>query len=348
MHLKRLHSIDLDVPLTLKRPREEEDDGEEEDDEDDEEEEEDLDIGRLTRHSPQVKGLVQSVNIDTFRYYLVRWIVKSHLPFDVVEDTSFQAMLELLNVSMKDYLVLTGDTIQNWVEDDFINAKEVVREEVLAQSLSKIHISCDLLTSINGYAMCGIAAHFVGHQGRIRSVLLALRKMRAGHDGEQIGEIIIDVVKEYGIAEKLGVFIGDNASSNDSAWSRALKVLHPKRDPQASRSHCLGHIINLAAKAFIFGKNTEAFEATINAVKDSTSRDSEIMKKAQDAWRKKGPLGKMHNIITYIRCSPQRREAFRRVVVQESGDGKWYLEFNSNVASLAALYQGHEAVTYCL
>ena len=29
-----------------------------------------------------------------------------------------------------------------------------------------------------------------------------------------------------------------------------------------------------------------------------------------DFWRKKGPVGKLHNIVNYIRGSPQRRMAF--------------------------------------
>ena len=93
--------------------------------------------------------------------------------------------------------------------------------------------------------------------------------------------------------------------SNNAAQREVLKVLHPERNPKASRSYCLGHIINLAAKAFLLGKNIEVFEATVNAINDLTPRDSEIMKKAQDAWRKKGPAGKMHNIVTYVRSSPQ-------------------------------------------
>jgi hypothetical protein len=44
------------------------------------------------------------------------------------------------------------------------------------------------------------------------------------------------------------------------------------------------------------------------------------MKKAQDAWRKKGPAGKMYNIVTYIRSSPQRKEVFKKTVVDEKGD----------------------------
>jgi hypothetical protein len=30
----------------------------------------------------------------------------------------------------------------------------------------------------------------------------------------------------------------------------------------------------------------------------------------------------MHNIVTYIRSSPQRKEAFKKTVVDEKGDGE--------------------------
>jgi hypothetical protein len=91
---------------------------------------------------------------------------------------------------------------------------------------------------------------------------------------------------------------------NDAVWREVLKVLHPERNPKASWSRCLGYIINLAAKAFLLGKNIEAFKATVNAINDLTPQDSEIIKKAQDAWRKKGPAGKIHNIVTYVCLSP--------------------------------------------
>ena len=278
-----------------------------------------------------MKGLIQTVNIDTFRYYLTRWIVERHIPFTVVEDTTFRAMLGSLNATVQDYLVKSGDSIRDWIEDEFIETKKLVQEEVIAKAISKIYISCDIWTSPNGYALCGIAAHFIGHQGSNQSVLQALKRMMAAHGGEQIAEIIIPVLQEFNIVEKLGVFIGDNVDVNDVAWKEVLRQLHPGRDPKASRSRCLGYIINLAAKAFLLGKNTEAFEATVDAVRDSTSRDSEVMKKAQDAWRKKGPIGKMHNIITYIRCTPQRREVFKRTVLGERGDGKFLLSYENSV-----------------
>jgi hypothetical protein len=203
-----------------------------------------------------------------------------------------------------------------------LQAKALIQTDVLARAMSKIHISCDLWTSPNGYALCGIAAHFIGHQGRFQSLLLALRRMRDAHSGEQIGEVVISVVREYGIEpQRLGVFVADNAETNDVAWRYALQTLCPLRDASKSRSRCLGHIINLAAKAFIFGTDVEVFETTVDAVNDLTPMDSRVMRDAQDAWRQRGPIGKVHNIVTFIRSSPQRKEAFKKTVMSEDGDG---------------------------
>jgi hypothetical protein len=309
-HLQAAHEIDLDKSTARKRSREVL-------------EEESEEKGKKeAKGQPIVKGLIQMVNLDTFRYHLIRWVVERHIPFTVVEDVNFQQMLQSLNATVKDHLVKNGDSVRNWIEDEFVEAKRTI-QEVLRKAKSKIHISCDLWTSPNGYTMCGVASHFIGCQGRCQSVLLALKRMRAGHGGAEIADIIIDVLKQYGIGDRLGIFIADNADSNDVAWKEVLRQLHPERDAVASRSRCLGHIINLAAKAFLFGQNTEAFESVVDSVNDSSSQDSEIMRKAQAEWRKRGPIGKLHNIIVFIRASSQRKEAFKRNVVGGKVDGKF-------------------------
>jgi HMG (high mobility group) box len=170
-----------------------------------------------------------------------------------------------------------------------------------------------------------------------RTLLLSLKRMRAAHGGEEIAEVIIDTVRQYDIVDKLGVYVADNAESNDTAWKRVLAELHPERDPVVSRSRCLGHIINLAAKAFIIGKDVEAFVAVVDQVNDSTPRESEVMKRAQDFWRKKGPVGKLHNIVVFIRSSPQRKEAFKATVVDGSKDGKLNSFISASLAQLARL-----------
>lgn len=269
------------------------------------------------------RELYHVINVDTFRFHLIRWIVECHIPFNVVEDTNFQAMLRALNSTVDSHLLTSGDGVRNEVENEFVTAQNTVKNEVLAKAISRIHISCDLWSSPNGYALCGVAAHFVGHQGTVQCVLLALKRMRAAHGGEEIAEVIIDTLHQYDIVDNLGVFIADNAESNDVAWRTTLAVLHPQRDSIDSRSRCLGHIINLAAKAFLLGKEVEAFEAVVDQVNDSTSRDSEVWRNAQAAWRKRGPVGKLHNIIVFIRSSSQRKESFKATVVEGSKEGEY-------------------------
>ena len=108
-------------------------------------------------------------------------------------------MLNSLNPTLQGYLVRSGDTVRNWMEDEFIEAQSIVRKEVLDKAISKIHISCDLWSSPNGYAMCGVAAHFVGHSKRVQHVLLALKRMKAAHGGKEMAEVIVEVLELYRI-----------------------------------------------------------------------------------------------------------------------------------------------------
>ena len=41
------------------------------------------------QYSSMIRGLVSTVNVDTFRYCLTRWIVNHHIPFTEVEGSDF-------------------------------------------------------------------------------------------------------------------------------------------------------------------------------------------------------------------------------------------------------------------
>jgi hypothetical protein len=61
--------------------------------------------------------------------------------------------------------------------------------------------------------------------------------------------------------KRLRLFIGDNVTINDTAVRVILAYLRPDlKDPDSRRVKCLRHIINLAAKAFLFGKDADAFK----------------------------------------------------------------------------------------
>jgi hypothetical protein len=68
----------------------------------------------------------------------------------------------------------------------------------------------------------------------------------------------------------------------------------------------MGHIINLVARKVLFGSDVESFEYELTG--NVTAEVAELM-----TWRRKGPIGKLYNLIIYITHSANRREAFNRL-----------------------------------
>ncbi|KAG6996264.1 hypothetical protein FocnCong_v015168 [Fusarium oxysporum f. sp. conglutinans] len=79
---------------------------------------------------------------------------------------------------------------------------------------------------------------------------------------------------------------------------------------------CYGHVLNLVARAFLFGKDAESFEleSDINGMRGLQEQDLRH-------WRSKGPIGKLHNIVKFIRSSPQRSEYFKRIAHEQEDEG---------------------------
>ena len=143
--------------------------------------------------------------------------------------------------------------------------------------------------------------------------MLGLRRLKERHTGEYIGRMLCDIIVEYKFSDSLGVLMADNASENDTAIAAVFSQFLPSlKDTSSRRARCLAHIINLAAKAFLYGSNPSVFEEEVRRL-DLESFDEGIIREAQISWRKRGPIGKLHNIITFIRRSATRKEEFRSI-----------------------------------
>jgi hypothetical protein len=125
------------------------------------------------------------------------------------------------------------------------------------------------------------------------------------------------------------VFISDNTSLNNVAVRSILSQLDINNN-SSYRARCLGHIINLAVQAFILGKDCEVFSINAEAAEITVNVDSSRLSTLQRIWRDKGPISKYHNIITFIRASSQRRQAFTDCIRRSDSkrDSKFSLLIN--------------------
>lgn len=107
-----------------------------------------------------------------------------------------------------------------------------------------------------------------------------VRRLRGSHSADNIAALFIDLVMEYDIVDLLGLFISDNASVNDKVVEIVLDILRPDiKNPKDRRIRYICHIINLVVRAFM-----------------------------------QGFISKLHNVIQFIRKTPQRREEFKRLI----------------------------------
>lgn len=277
-------------------------------------------------------ALVRKPRVEAFKTLLLQWVVDQNISLTAVESELFRDLLTMLSSEVDTFLPRSGDTVHSWLMNAFQAKKRDIKRQLKEDALSKIHLSFDLWTSPNQLALLGIVAHYLDRKTwKNQSRLLALRRLRGSHSGENMASILTDVAQEYEITENFGFFTIDNAESNDTCLQTFLSSCFPDITLDAvkqRRLRCWGHVLNLSAKAFLFGKNADAFEV---------EHDTNVLLGREEAelaiWRKHGPIGKLHNVVVFIRRTPQRRELFIKISNLEEPDFATFM-LNQNTKNL--------------
>jgi hypothetical protein len=156
-----------------------------------------------------------------------------------------------------------------------------------------------------------VVAYFLDTAFVNRTRLITLCRLYGSYSGENMARVLIDVIQELRITDRLGYFMIDNAESNDTCLEHLVREMVPgatEEDVEERRLRYWGHVLNLVARAFLFGTDADAFE-----LEDAASTVLERELERLSAWRKKGPVGRLHNTTAFIRSSTQRKELFKSI-----------------------------------
>ena len=241
---------------------------------------------------------MRTMHTGALRVHFLEWIARDNLPASITSSSAFRTFLQFINSTANDLLPRSSSTIRTdlkWAVD----IRSAAIRDALAAANSKIHLICDAWTSPNGYAVWGVQASFLDNQYRKQELLIGLERLRKDHKGNTLALATLNVAEFFGILKKLGYLVMDNASSNDTLVETIESEMEERAvqwNAEQHRIRCFGHIVNLAAAAFIYQEVTD---------ENLPAEDDD------DEWLRFGCLGKLHNIIVYIQRSPQRRERFR-------------------------------------
>ncbi|KAM4068002.1 restless-like transposase [Hirsutella rhossiliensis] len=238
--------------------------------------------------------LHQTFDKEHFRRVLVNWIVAKNHSFSTAEETDLHAIFEYLNPSVSGRNAnMTHTTARKKIMVAFEEHRHKVID-VLRKAPGLIHISFDGWRSGNRHALYNIYCFFRTEDNKPCKITIGVPEVSARHTGPNIVAEILDVIESYQIEDKIGYFTLDNAPNNDTA----LEIIGGELGfvGKARRGRCFGHILNLSAKAIPFGHDADAFERRLSGAEPLTEAEHLL-------WRKKGPVGKLHNLVVSIHRS---------------------------------------------
>lgn len=166
-------------------------------------------------------SLAESFSFEQFRKLLIQWVVHDNIAFKKVESTRFQQLVTYLQPKVT---FPRRNTLRQWILHEYLIHKETVIQQ-LQRSLGQIHVSFDLWTSrSNILALNGIVAHYITN-GTPKSILLALPEQNEAHTGANIAVEVLRVIHEFKINTRIGYFVLDNASNNDTCMRELAEEL---------------------------------------------------------------------------------------------------------------------------
>jgi hypothetical protein len=187
---------------------------------------------------------------------------------------------------------ISDNTVRTLINSEFEKHKRSIIE-VLQKSPGLIHIAFGGWRARNRHSLYSIACFFRDENGRPHKIILEVPEV-GRHLGASIAIEVLQIFEVFCIKNKIGYFTLDNADNNDTAL-RTIGI-ELGFDGAQRRGCCFGHIVNLSAKALLFGSSTDAFENQLSGIEAFSEAEYEL-------WQQKGPVGKLHNLVVDIHRS---------------------------------------------
>ncbi|GLB43472.1 putative protein dimerization activity [Lyophyllum shimeji] len=200
------------------------------------------------------------------RAEIVRWVTESVRPYKIVDDPRFHS---LMKTGRPEYWIPSASTVSRDVKLVFGRCRERIAK-ILQEHDGKISFATDAWTSPNHYAYVAVTAH-LEVQGSPISLVLDVVEVPKSHTGLNLALAFAEILKDFGIENKILGVTCDNASNNDT-------MTDAMEDPELllafqaiNRARCFLHIINLVAKSLL-----KPFDPTDKDEKDGELSDEEL------------------------------------------------------------------------
>lgn len=265
-----------------------------------------------------------------WRDRFIFWVAASGISLRAASSPALFDLLTFGNPKLKPLVPQAHVTVHHMVTNRHRAAKDAVIQS-LAHAKSGITISFDHWKANNDILdLLGVVAHYLDREYKPKTVVVALKDALGSHTGDNIAEQLIEVLRDYDICNRVTYFAADNATNNDKALRLLTRNL--EIDPVKQRLRCVGHILNLVCKAILYGVDEDCIARVLDEGTPVDLGDASgvttfegILRTGDEAgrleaWRKKGPIGRLHNLVVHIKDNSSRRLFFESKQREAVGD----------------------------
>lgn len=258
---------------------------------------------------------------DLLERNILRWIVRDDIAFTAIESPAFQQIFtDLPDVPLP---FSSSRTIARRIDSDFNQCRAQLIDE-LVKTCSTIALSLDVWTSKNHKSILGVIGHWLTPTFEYRERVLEFSEITGSHSGENMAELLQNMLSELQLEDKLLTITADNASNNEALASELyfnLSETYPSDslDPSCSGHlrflgidsyiRCLAHVLNLIVSDILSAKKSGDHRSAAEACN--------LLQENKNMGQHSA-LARLRIMALWISRTPQRQQQWK-VVCQSNG-----------------------------
>ena len=205
----------------------------------------------LTKGTALVVGGGCALDQSEFNQAIEEFIVSAELPFSFVERDELRVLISKIapGYVLPSRKKVAKDIEQYMFREMGDSIKKILNN--LAKEGTKFSSTTDIWTcGVQKIAYMAVTIHWIDSTWELNSLLIGFEHIEGIHNGENIANVFVKVLKEFGLENSLLSVTLDNAGNNGTfiSFLRVLLQDSIACGGQLLQCRCAAHIINLVVK----------------------------------------------------------------------------------------------------
>jgi hypothetical protein len=183
---------------------------------------------------------------NIFEEKLLEFITSAQLPFRIVEHPAFKDLFDVAQLADSKINIPSARSIRRRLDQSVEEQRQTILSKL--PEGSQLSIALDCWTSPFSQAFMAITGYFLDQEWNYREVLLGFEHLHGSHTGGNLSKTVIQILQQYGVADRVLSITTDNASNNNTMITSVQETVQSLGLSNASifRVPCISHVIQLS------------------------------------------------------------------------------------------------------